>query len=316
VAAVLTFLFVAGAVVAFAAGVRKKRPWGLPAAVACGVVAVFAFIGWLGPLGLTVVAVLAGVGAVAAYIKGARPQKQWGKPALAACVGVAVLALLARQAGCDRRVGKPDIPREAASAVMQLIGKALEGKLGEGARVVVIRAPYGGETLAATQEAGADSSSDPAAQVAEKLQRQWQKGLEEGLGVSVQIVGSETSRAFMAGPHAMSAATFSELLDGYRDKNIDAWVSLVGIPGALAGGSDLEQVSSFGWQKRPLVAADVGLSYDPKALRRYIEDGLLEAALVRVSRDSAEMRVITKRNLGDLPIGPPMPAAGNRGAGK
>ena len=315
-AAVLTILFALAALVAFSAGARKKKPGGRLATVVCGLAAVVFFILWLGSTACDIIAVAAGVAAVVVYFTGARPQKTWGRPALMGCVAIAVVAVLGGRTQCSRGPGEQGVASGEIRQEAVLIGKALAGQLQEGARVLIIRAPYGAEMTPTPDGARRPEGGPPSA--ARDLENAWKKGLKKGLGVSVEVVGSETSLSFVTDAGHLDPAVFSGILDKYQTPGLDAWVSLVGVPGVAGGTSALSEVSSYQWKKPPLVAADLGLAYDPAVVQRYVESGLLQAALVRTSRETAEQKVITKENLSQWRQGSPggSPPSSPPGAGQ
>jgi len=222
-----------------------------------------------------VLAVLLGVAALAAYFAGARHGRRWGGPLLVVCVVGAVLCLaVGRLRGPS---GAEVARRRAQEQSMQrarLCGEGLADRLSKGARVVVLRPVLEGED---PMDPPMDSLP-PLAERQEETCARIGDALEDGLGASIELVGCEPVMSSQLGPDKLDAGEFATILDRYRDRTPDAWISLVGLPPVAMGG--LRGVGTHRWSRPPAVAADVDIFYEPRVLRDWFEQGLLDAVVL------------------------------------
>jgi hypothetical protein len=144
----------------------------------------------------------------------------------------------------------------------------------------------------------------------EEKKKEWEKAIEKGAGVDIEIVGCEVPdmppEQMMPPEYPGDAAAFSRVLKKYKNKNIDVWISFVGLPRKKNGDWALSDVVGRNWADPPLVAADLGLYYSPDTIRQWIRDGLLDVAAIHPTTKSPEMVFITEKTLDSLPEKPPI----------
>jgi len=292
---VLAILMLLAGAACYLTGVRHHKPWGTPAVVLFMIGAIAAGV-------LHLVALpLFGLAAVAAYQWGVKRHKLWGAPATGLC---ALLAIVLTVVGHSH--GRPATGQQRQeSQPVYAVGKALRGKLRNGAEVFILRQPLTCET------ARYQVPPPPGLAEMERLERrelrqrerEFQEALSEAVGVRVKLVGSAfpVRSGEASGQMLSDAKAFSEILD--KHPNISAWISLMGMPTCADGRWELDQVSTFERAKPPLVAVDVmgppeGLA--AAHLRKWIESGLLEAIVYTPPGLNAEPKVITKQNVNEL----------------
>lgn len=272
----------------------------------------------------TIVAVILGILAVIVYFKGARPEKPWGAPLLALLVIGAVAAVI-----CERMdVGEKDYSRYHLQSA-RLIGRGLKGKISNDARILIFRAPVEYEFEAPdARPAPPPSNVEDMENVPPEMRRptveerveekkkEWEKEIEKAAGVNIEVVGCEVpdiSLEKMRPPeYPGDAIAFSNVLEEYRDEDIDAWISFVGLPRDAEGNWALKDVSSHDWADPPLVAADLDRVFQPDVLRQWFKDGLIDVAAIHPVLKSPDMIVITKETLDEIPEKAPrenMPAS-------
>ncbi len=271
----------------------------------------------------TILAVILGVAAVVVYFKGAKPEKPWGAPLLALLVIGAVASVICR----EMEVGKPD-PARLRFQSARLVGQGLRDKISDGARVLIFRYPLpeemempGGPSTPPPREAprGPEGMGNVPGEMrpptieeqVEEKKKQWEKAIEEGAGgIDIEIVGCEVPdmppEEMMPPEYPGDALAFSNVLEKYRDKDIDVWISFVGLPRKRNGDWALSDVVGPDWSEPPLVAADLGLYYEPDVVRQWIQDGLLDVAAIHPTTKSPVMEVITDDNLDSLPAKRPI----------
>ena len=213
IAAILVILAL-GALLSYSRGVKKQKPWGVPALAVCTVGLYLTLV----VIAYQVVVVMLLAVVLAAYVKGVRQQRAWGKPAVVLCTGAILLALAIHYL-TPRRTLPPQVPVDTASAgdAAKLIGQGLRPLLREQARVLIFYPP-----------------GQPAL---EEMKRQWRRGLGEGMGgCELEIIGYAPPdvRAVPAGlppppPGDFYAAAFNKVLEATPGK-LDAIVSFVGVP--------------------------------------------------------------------------------------
>lgn len=270
----------------------------------------------------TIIAVVLGVAAVIVYFKGARADKPWGTPLLVLLVIGAVVAVFAERLKLGQRMRRSG--RRFQSA--KLIGKGLQGKIEDGANVVIFRYPVASETMPEGEmpmppEAEGEMPDIPTVeeQVAE-MKKNWEEAIESNAGVDINIIACEVPQTgqemMMISPEMPGdARAFSVVLEQYKDQGVDAWISFVGVPRSMRGGWDLHNMSSLKWDKPPVAAAELGVYYDPALVKKWMQDGLLDVATIHPSTKSPDMEVITKDNLDALPAEPPVQMGPPPGAG-
>jgi hypothetical protein len=263
----------------------------------------------------TIIAIILGIAAVVVYFKGARADKPWGTPLLVLLVIGAVVAVFAERLDIGSSIGR----RRRRFQSARLLGKGLKGKIDDGAKVLIFRYPVATETMPEEEmpppPEGVDVPEMPTVeeQVAEMM-KNWKDAIEDGAGVSIEIVGAEIpavpEHMMMMGPeYPGDARAFNAVLEKYKDEGIDAWISFVGVPRTMQGRWDLHNVASQKWSPRPLIGAELGVYYEPGMVRRWINDGLLDAAAIHPSTKSPDMEVVTKDNLDVLPNEAPVQMA-------
>jgi hypothetical protein len=217
------------------------------------------------------IVILFGAGAVICYWLGVRRGKAWAAPVVVICVLAAVATLAVTKTSAGRKLLHGPPKRELPGAAeARLVGQGLKGKLPEGARIVIFQA-----------------SADIKPQEAEQLREQCKSALEQGAGASFNVLAWVTLPGGMGG----MAEHFSGPLQAHPD--LDGWVSLAGLP--VDG---IERM--YGEGQHPLPAgAYVSGSYDSAKLRRWIEGGLLQAAVIKTK--AGDLKLITASNLADLP---------------
>lgn len=246
----------------------------------------------------SIIAVVLGVAAVFVYFKGAKPEKPWGVPVLVLLVIGAVAAVIVPRTNIWRNAMRGRVERYSG---MRMAGEALKGELAKGAKVLIIR--YGMDPEMMMMEAPPSDGEMPTQEeMLQRQRKQVKRALENGLGSSVEIVGYDApGLSEQYGDIGQSAEAFNTVLEKYSDKNIDACISMVGLPRSGAGEVELDKLALDNWSPSPLVVADVGLQYDPAILRNYIADGLLYGVVLHPSTRSADQIIVTRENLGDLP---------------
>jgi hypothetical protein len=153
------------------------------------------------------------------------------------------------------------------------------------------------------------------------MEADWKKALEQSIGKEITLVGTEApdmgEEAYMAYPeYPGDARAFSAVLEKYRDQDIDAWISLMGVPTSKQGQRELEKLALYDWEDPPLGAVSLSVYYDPANVRRWLEDGLLHAVALHPTAKSPEIKAYTRENLSELPSeapyggSPPAPGAG------
>lgn len=193
----------------------------------------------------------------------------------------------------------------------RLLGKGLRGKISDGAKIVIFRYPVATETMPEGFDEESDVEIPTVEEQVAQMKKNWEGAIEEGCGVDIQIVACEVPRTrqemMMISPEMPGdARAFSKVLEEYKDRGIDAWISFVGVPRSRRGPWDLHNMSSLKWDDPPLAAAELGVYYDPELVKKWIEDGLLDAATIHPSTRSPDMVVITRKNLEELPDEPPV----------
>jgi hypothetical protein len=263
-----------------------------------------------------IIAVVCGVIALVGYFAGVRKGAAWGQAVVVLFTLLAVAAIIARTAKVGTRI------RVEPYASMRLIGEGLKGQLKDGAKVFIFREPMlpeegmGGPMMPPPPppEGGPGMPAMPSfEEMVKQNEAGWKKALEKGAGVSVQIVGSGPPASQYPGmfEFAGNAQEFSKTLDKYPD--IDCWISLVGLPRNMTSGEwELEKVTTYQRAKAPIVAARVGLFYDPAKLRQWLQDGKLAAIVLMPEMGKPTEKVFTKANINELPTqapntGMPMP---------
>jgi len=194
---------------------------------------------------LAVFAVLLVVG----YLCRRRP---WGRALIVACV-LGVLGVLAYQlffrGQSNLRVAS--VARATSNTTSaRLIGQGLKSYLAPESRIVVM-----------AQFSPQVRPSWP------MLWSSWQKGLSEGLA------DTSWKDAGYVGPAPGTAQSLSEGLAAVEGQ-VDAIVSFAGLP------DDLEQMSIYASGTPPKVAAYFPINPNREAIRRWLKDGLIQAAVM------------------------------------
>ena len=202
------------------------------------------------------VMVLLLVGVLLAYFKGVKARRAWGKPVLVACVALAVViagsrVLLSRQSMPRLDTRKAEKGGVEAYKTAKQLATALRPHVASPCRVFLM-----GEF---------PSAGAPGCEI--KFP-QWDKGLSDGLeGVRWQKLG-------YFGPIQHSkAADISAALKELEGKT-DAVVSFYGLP------ADMAETSIYMLEKAPKVAAYFPQGADLDAIRRWLKDDFIQAALV------------------------------------
>ena len=136
--------------------------------------------------------------------------------------------------------------------------------------------------------------------------------------VKIQVLGCEIPESAKNGGipsldqpvYPGGAEAYSSVLEKYEERGIDAIFSFSGVPRKSGGKWDLGDFSIYNWAQPPLFLVELGLSYDPDMVRMSIEKGRVHAATIIVGSKPLEMKVITKDNLGELPVGSPIEESG------
>jgi len=240
----------------YLAGIRAGRPWGKPLTAAAGVCIALALTQSL--LGVVFVA-----GLLAAYFAGVRRGHAWGVAVAGACiVGLVILAV---HRPLTRRVpGQVRYAQQAAQRSMsegEALGRALWGRVPRGARIFLLAdMPFESRTGWRYRYPG------------------WRAGLSRGLR------DDTWQDAGYYGPATAEPLAISEAIER-AEGPVHAVVSFAGLPG------DLEELSIYGWGKPPAVAACFPGKPDLTVIRRWLQDGLLDAAAVR---DGRALKVYTR----------------------
>jgi len=192
------------------------------------------------------------IGVVVSYLGGVRKGKAWGKIAAALCaVGVLAVAgvkVMNRGPAGEVTTGRSltEVEYERAKA----IGAGLKGIVEPGCRIFILSSygPMGGP--------GIDQAKDS-----------WNRGLSDGLGDSTfRVVG-------YYGPAPGTAESLSQgILQA--EEQIDVLVSFQGLPQGLL------DMSIYAEAEPPRVAAYFHGSPDMAPIRRWLNDGLLDVAVV------------------------------------
>ena len=225
----------------------------------------------------TVLLIALFIGVLVAYVAGVRQGAGWGKPVLAICTLGLVAVVLLRACGGPGGGEVDDqarVIRDTADSA-ELLGSLLKGNIpASGAQILILLGmrAEGGPGLIEYREG-------------------WQKGFDKALGPDGwEMVGRYSS--------IEPADGLSDWLDEYaaeHGENIDAVVSFFGLP------EGLEDVIFYDWEPRPKVVAlfPAPRETDLGAIRRWLEDGYLMAAVVLDSEGNA--RTYTRQLLPEVP---------------
>jgi len=177
----------------------------------------------------------------------------WAKPVLVLCVLGAGALVVYRAVGSRHRavVGNATEFGSRIEEIARLMGTALRGQVGPGARVVVL------------------GNLPPGMMVGQILTYRvfCQKGLSAALQDStVEILG-------YAGPATASAADLSAQIESIGHQ-VDAIVSLYGLP------EDAEALSIYTWEQPPKVVGYFPLTPDRARIATWLEKGVLQGAVL------------------------------------
>lgn len=230
------------------------------------------------------IAVLLGVAAIVVYVKAVRYDKKWGTPVMTLLVLGAVVAAILPMTGLERRMAERSAEQHRF-ARKRMLAEALAPHLSDGANILLVSPEHRAEETGEFKEA-----------------------FEEGAGFSVNI--AETVISDRAAMNEPDSYTFNEAIAPHEDEDIDAIISLTGLPHYPDEDTgekvyELEDLECVDWAEPPLFAASqLGYKYDPDVLRDYIQEELLTAILVALEPGSEEI-LITSDNLDDLPDSSP-----------
>jgi hypothetical protein len=115
--------------------------------------------------------------------------------------------------------------------------------------------------------------------------------------VDLKVVGCKPVMSAQMGPDAIDPEEFASIIREHEAGGLDAWISLVGLPPSGRGG--LGAVGTRNRDGRPVVAADVNVSYEPKVLQKYFREGLLDAVVLYPPTEGR--RRILVRSVDELP---------------
>jgi uncharacterized integral membrane protein len=140
----------------------------------------------------TIIAVVLGIAAVVVYFKGARADKPWGTPLLVLLVIGAVVAVFAERLKIGQRLRRSG--RRFQSA--KLMGQGLQGKIEDGANVVIFRYPVATETMPEGEmpapPEGEDMPDIPTVEEqVEEMKKNWKDAIEGNAGVSINIIACD-----------------------------------------------------------------------------------------------------------------------------
>ncbi len=276
------------------------------------------------------IAILLGVAAIVVYVKAVRYDKEWGTPVMTLLVLGAVVAVILPMTGMERRMQQRRWERLRFESE-RLLGEALAPHLSEGSNILLVLSPDAiyeiQETLRYREEMEHMDEPPPEMEdmptVEEYLagkSREFQEAFEEGSRFSVNIVASVVPGLDPEDPYTeapdmymenLDYESFNEILEPYENQNIEAIVSMAGLPRYHDRDTgeevfELEFLDCFEeWADTPLfAAANLGLRYDPDILREYIQDGILTAAVVFLEA-GGDRKIITTENIEELPDSPP-----------
>ncbi len=250
----------------------------------------------------SIVALAFGVGALVAYFKGAKPEKPWGKPVLAVLVFGAVSSVVVPQT----RLWKEFKPGRESYRSIRMMGEALRDDLTPGANVLIIRYPINRELMSMEMDSRAGDDTLNHKETVKKKRAAVTAALERGLGYEVDVVGFvPPGLKDSYGERGERVQAFNKVLAHYGDRDLDACISMVGIPGSATERYDPEKIA---FEKLPpdiVLGADMKLRYTPDAVNDLLADGALDVVVLHPSRRSAKQVVITRNNLRDLPPAAP-----------
>lgn len=227
-----------------------------------------------------VISVLLGVAAIVVYVKAVRYDKKWATPVMTLLILGTVVAAILPMTGLERRMAERSAEQHRF-ARKRMLAEGLAPHLSDGANILLVSP----EHMA-------------------KETDEFKKAFEKVAGFSVNI--AETVISDRAAMNKPDAHTFNEAIAPHEDEDIDAIISLTGLPHYPDEDTgekvyEVQKLECVDWAEPPLFAATkLGYRYDPDVLRDYIQEKLLTAILVTLEPGSEEI-LITSENLDDLP---------------
>ncbi|MFW5923256.1 MAG: hypothetical protein ACOCSQ_02615 [Planctomycetota bacterium] len=251
-----------------------------------------------------IIPVAFGVGALVVYFKGAKKDKPWAKPLMTLLVLGAVVSVILPRTRAWREMTRPRVEKHQA---IRMMGDVLKDQLPDNPRVLVIRYQIDPEMEMMEMPSGDEEDMPTQEEMREERKAEVKEAFEKGFGKKVEIVGYEppglTEEYLEEGE---TAAEFNRVIAEYEDDDVDLLISAIGLPRDRDGNIELDELTISDLGSDVLFFADIGLQYDPDELRSFIEDDLLDGAVIHPSTRSPERRVITSDTLKDLPEEPPI----------
>lgn len=251
----------------------------------------------------SVIAVAFGGAALVVYFKGAKKDKPWAKPLMALLVLGAVVSVILPRTPFWKEMTRPRVERNKG---VRMMGEALRKRLPFEPRVLVIRHKIDPQMQMTEMPSQTGEEQTTLEGIREKGRKEVKEAFEKGFGREIVMVGYEppglTEEYF---DQSLSTAEFNRVFSEYQNEGIDLCISMIGLPKGPDKSAELQDMALSDLGPDVLFFADLGLKYDPDELRAYIQDGLLDGAVIHPSTASRERRVITRDTLEQLPDEPP-----------